>query len=96
MTKLALRHAFAGIPSPAVTKMVGQNAIDVFGLDGAYLADVAARIGAPTPAQLAVAPDPDTLPPNDGNGFIGQSGPRPPEPERFARAERRRAARVSG
>ena len=40
---------------------------------------------------MRLGPDPSTLPPNDGNGFIGQSGPRPPEPERFARAERRRA-----
>ena len=63
----------------------------VFGLDEAYLRTVANRIGVSTPAQLAIAPDPATLPPNDGNGFIGQSGPRPVEAERVQRAERRRA-----
>jgi len=44
---------------------------------------------APTPAQLAVAPT--SLPDNDGNGFLGQAGQRLLEPERIARAERRRA-----
>ena len=65
----------------------------VFGLDGDYLRAVADRIGASTAAELAIAPDPATLPPNDGNGFIGQSGPRPPEPERFARGATARADR---
>ena len=60
--------------------------IKVFGLDEAYLRTVADRIGSSTPAELAIAPDPDTLPPNDGNGFIGQSGPRPVEPERVPSA----------
>jgi hypothetical protein len=71
--------------------MLGANAIRVFGLDEPHLRAVADRIGASTPRDLTNAPDPTTLPPNDGNGFIGQSGPRPPEAERFARAERRRA-----
>ena len=69
----------------------GHNAIRVFGLDEQYLQEVATRIGASTPTELLVAPDPDTLPPNDGNGFIGQSGPRPVEQARVERAERRRA-----
>jgi hypothetical protein len=98
MTKLSLRHVFSQVPTPDALKILGENAIRVFGLNGAYLRSIADRIGASTPAQLAIAPDASTLPPNDGNGFIGQSGPRPPEPERFARAERRRAqiAALSG
>jgi hypothetical protein len=98
MTKLALRHVFSRIPTRDALKILGRNAIRVFGLDEPYLRKVATRIGASTPAQLLVAPDPDTLPPNDGNGFIGQSGPRPVEPARVERAERRRAqiAALSG
>jgi predicted TIM-barrel fold metal-dependent hydrolase len=91
MTKLALRHVFSRIPTGDALKILGGNAMKVFGLDETYLRAVADRIGASTPAQLAIAPDPATLPPNDGNGFIGQSGPRPVEPERVQRAERRRA-----
>jgi hypothetical protein len=89
MTKLALRHVFSRIPTGDALKILGGNAMKVFGLDEAYLRTVADRIGASTPAQLAIAPDPATLPPNDGNGFIGQS--RPVEAERVQRAERRRA-----
>ena len=37
--------------------MVGQNAVRAYGLDGAALAEVAARIGAPTTADLAVPVD---------------------------------------
>jgi hypothetical protein len=70
-------------------RILGQNAVGVFGLSGDHLQTVADRIGASTPAQLAVAPT--VLPDNDGNGFLGQAGPRPLEPERVARAERRRA-----
>jgi hypothetical protein len=91
MTKLALRHVFSRIPTGDALAILGRNAIKVFGLNEDYLRTVATRIGASTPGQLLVAPDPDTLPPNDGNGFIGQSGPRPVEPERVERAERRRA-----
>jgi predicted TIM-barrel fold metal-dependent hydrolase len=91
MTKLALRHVFSRIPTSDALKILGRNSIKVFGLDEPYLQEVATRIGASTPAELAVAPDPDSLPPNDGNGFIGQSGPRPVEPARIERAERRRA-----
>ena len=51
MTKLSLRHVLSGIPSADALKIVGGNAIRVFGLDEAYLAEVAARIDAPTPAR---------------------------------------------
>jgi hypothetical protein len=89
MTKLALRHVCSHVPAADALKILGGNGVGVFGLDGNYLQSVADRVGAPTPAQLAVAPT--ALPENDGNGFLGQAGPRPLEPERLARAERRRA-----
>jgi predicted TIM-barrel fold metal-dependent hydrolase len=89
MTKVALRHVFHRLGSSDALKILGENGLRVFGLDRTYLEKVAERIGAPTADDLAVAPA--SLPPNDGNGFIGQSGPRPLEPERIARAARRRA-----
>jgi len=89
MTKLSLRHIFHRIPAAAAVKILGQNALGVFGLSGDHLQSVADRIGASTPAELAVAPT--DLPDNEGNGFLGQAGPRPLEVERVARAERRRA-----
>jgi hypothetical protein len=89
MTKLSLRHVFHRIPPVDTVKILGGNALGVFGLSGEALQAVADRIGAPTPADLSVAPT--ALPENDGNGFLGQAGPRPLEPERVARAERRRA-----
>jgi hypothetical protein len=42
--------------------MLGGNAIDVYGLDRAALATVAARISAPTPADLAGPPPDDLVP----------------------------------
>ena len=89
MTKLALRHVFNRLPASDARKILGENGIRVFGLDSAYLQSVAERIGASTPARLAIPPT--SLPDNDGNGFVGQAGPRPLEPERVARAEKRRA-----
>jgi predicted TIM-barrel fold metal-dependent hydrolase len=89
MTKLSLRHVFHRMSAANAVRILGQNAVGVFGLSGDHLQTVADRIGASTPAQLAVAPT--VLPDNDGNGFLGQAGPRPLEPERLARAERRRA-----
>jgi hypothetical protein len=93
MTKLSLRHVFHDIPPADTVKILGHNALGVFGLSGDYLQSVADRIGASTLAQLAVAPT--ALPENDGNGFLGQAGPRQLEPERVARAERRRALLAS-
>jgi predicted TIM-barrel fold metal-dependent hydrolase len=89
MTKLALRHVFHRIPTTDALKILGTNAVRVFGLDAGYLRAVADRIGASTPAQLTVAPV--SLPDNDGHGFMGQAGPRPLEPERVERGEKRRA-----
>jgi len=89
MTKLALRHVFNRLPASDARKILGENGMRVFGLDSGYLQSVAERIGASTPARLAIPPT--SLPDNDGNGFVGQAGPRPLEPERVARAEKRRA-----
>jgi hypothetical protein len=94
MTKVSLRHVFHSISAADATKILGANAVGVFGLSGQYLQAVADRIGASTPAQLAVAPT--ALPDNDGNGFLGQAGPRALEPERVARAQRRKAMLAAG
>jgi predicted TIM-barrel fold metal-dependent hydrolase len=54
ITRLALRHTFSQIPAEATKAMVSDNGIGVYGLDGAKLADVAGRIGAPTLDELAM------------------------------------------
>ena len=92
VTKVALRHVFSRVPTEDAVKMAGQNGVQVYGLDGDYLAQVAARIGALTPRQLATPPG--ALPDVDrSNAFIGQAGPRPLEPERIARMETGAGAR---
>jgi predicted TIM-barrel fold metal-dependent hydrolase len=53
ITRLALRHTFSQIPAEVTKAMVGDNGIRVYGLDGPKLAEVAARIGAPTLDDLA-------------------------------------------
>ena len=57
LTRVAMRHTFAGIEAGATRLMVGENAVRAYGLDGAALADVAARIGAPSGEDLAVPVD---------------------------------------
>jgi hypothetical protein len=44
----ALRYTFAGLPEADVRRMLGENAIRVYGLDGAALQQVARRIAAPS------------------------------------------------
>jgi predicted TIM-barrel fold metal-dependent hydrolase len=51
VTHLAQRFAFAEIPIDATRRMLGENAIDVYGLDRDELSAVANRINALTPAQ---------------------------------------------
>jgi predicted TIM-barrel fold metal-dependent hydrolase len=46
-----LRVSFAGVPENEVRKILGENAIEIYGLDRARLAEVAARIG-PRPADI--------------------------------------------
>jgi predicted TIM-barrel fold metal-dependent hydrolase len=53
MTHLAMRNTYSGLPDDAVRAMVGENAVRVYGLDSAKLRRVAARINAPTLAELA-------------------------------------------
>ncbi|HEX4170100.1 MAG TPA: amidohydrolase family protein [Bryobacteraceae bacterium] len=47
-TFLALRDTFADIDFQSTAKMVGSNAVKLFGLDESVLAEIAQRIGAPT------------------------------------------------
>jgi hypothetical protein len=67
-TRLAMRNTFAGIPEPEVRMILGFNALAVYDLDEAALRAVAERIG-PTPAELAVKPEPDELPDHTGAAF---------------------------
>ena len=53
MTHLAMRNTYAGLPGAPVRAMVGENAVRVYGLDGAKLKDVAGRINAPTLEELS-------------------------------------------
>ena len=53
ITRLALRNTFHTIPEPETRAILGGNAIRVFGLDASELTQVAARIHAPTVAELA-------------------------------------------
>jgi predicted TIM-barrel fold metal-dependent hydrolase len=55
-THLALRNTFAGTPERELRMMAGETAIEVYGLDASALAEVATRIEAPTPAELAIPP----------------------------------------
>jgi predicted TIM-barrel fold metal-dependent hydrolase len=90
-TKLSLRHVMSHVPLDAALKIVGRNALNVYGIDPGYAAEVAARIAAPTGAELLVPPT--HIPDETASiAFTGQPGPRPLEPERVERARRRAAA----
>jgi predicted TIM-barrel fold metal-dependent hydrolase len=52
-TRLAMRNTFSGLPDGAVRNMLGETGIQVYGFDGDKLRGVAARIGAPTLAEIA-------------------------------------------
>ena len=73
MTRLALRQTFAGVPDDDVRRMVGGNAISVFGLDAEALRQVATRIGAPTLDDLAAPLD--TIPEDGGFYAFRTVGP---------------------
>jgi predicted TIM-barrel fold metal-dependent hydrolase len=57
VTRLALRNTFCDVPPAETLRMVGQNAIDVYGLDGDALRTIAEEIGAPTLGELATPID---------------------------------------
>jgi predicted TIM-barrel fold metal-dependent hydrolase len=57
ITRLALRHTFSQTALESTKAMVSDNGIRVYGLDGAKLADVASRIGAPTLDEMATPID---------------------------------------
>jgi predicted TIM-barrel fold metal-dependent hydrolase len=57
VTRLALRHTFCAVSPEATRRMVGENAIDVYGLDADALRSVATQIGAPTAEELATPID---------------------------------------
>jgi predicted TIM-barrel fold metal-dependent hydrolase len=53
VTRLSMRNTFCDVPPDATRRMLGENAVEVFRLDRSALLGVAARIGAPTLAELA-------------------------------------------
>ncbi len=60
-TQLSIRHTFADVPEDDMRLILGENAVEVYGLDRAALRKVADRIG-PTPDDLARPVDPADLP----------------------------------
>jgi predicted TIM-barrel fold metal-dependent hydrolase len=75
ISQLSLRCAVSALPPDEREMIAGANAVRELGLDGAALARVAARIGAPSIAQLGEHPA--ELPPiyARSNAFRGQAGP---------------------
>ncbi|MFN8025790.1 MAG: amidohydrolase family protein [Acidimicrobiia bacterium] len=57
VTRLSLRHTFADVAPADARRMVGGNAIDVYGLDASALGEIAASIGAPTVEELGTPID---------------------------------------
>jgi predicted TIM-barrel fold metal-dependent hydrolase len=74
LTRLHLRHVFSHVPPRDALRMAGENAVEVYGLDRDKLAAVAARIGAPTAAELTTAPEARRAIPSMSNAFRGQAG----------------------
>lgn len=78
---VALRNVMSRVPRQDAVNMAGRNGVRAMGLDGDYLATVAARIGAPTAERLTTPVEafPEVLP--LCMAFAGQSGPRPLDKE---------------
>jgi len=57
VTRLALRNTFCNVPASETVRMVGGNAIDVYGLDADALRGIARDIDAPTLDDLATPID---------------------------------------
>jgi predicted TIM-barrel fold metal-dependent hydrolase len=56
-----LGHVFGGLPEPDVRRILGQNAVDLWGFDGALLQAVADRVG-PTVGDLSLQVPAESLP----------------------------------
>ena len=61
-TRVAMQLCFGNVEEPWARRMLGGNAIDVYGLDADALATVAERISAPAPADLASPLPADVVP----------------------------------
>jgi predicted TIM-barrel fold metal-dependent hydrolase len=59
--RLVLRQVFGGMPEEDIRRMLGLNALDVFGFDGALLEEVAHRVG-PTVEDLSTTVRMDEIP----------------------------------
>ena len=59
--RLVLRHVFGGMPEPDLRRVLGQNAIDLWGFDAALLQEAADRVG-PTVDDLAQPVSFDQIP----------------------------------
>jgi predicted TIM-barrel fold metal-dependent hydrolase len=57
VTRLSLRNTFSGVAPEKALRMVGGNAIDVYGLDRNAMQVIASQIGAPTLDELATPID---------------------------------------
>jgi predicted TIM-barrel fold metal-dependent hydrolase len=65
-TELSLRNTFSGLPAAEVERILGANAIDLFGLDGTALRAIGDRIG---PRVDAIAQPVDHIPDVPGQAF---------------------------
>ena len=60
--RLVMRHVLGGLPEADLRRILGQNAIDLWGFDAALLQEVADRVG-PTVEDLATPIALDDIPP---------------------------------
>jgi predicted TIM-barrel fold metal-dependent hydrolase len=79
ISRLSLRHVLSQVPARQARMMAGENAVAALNLDAGALRAVAARIGAPTGAELATAPGALPVISSRSNAFRGQAGARPLE-----------------
>ena len=59
--RLVLRHVFGGLPEEDLRRILGLNAVELFGFDLAQLEEVATRVG-PTVSDLATGVELDDIP----------------------------------
>ena len=67
-TRQAMRNTFATIPQDRVRRILGENALSIYGLDAQALRTVADRIG-PTPQELSEPLSPEEFPEIRGFAF---------------------------